>query len=118
MKYLVIIFLVFLLFSCNKENEVVEVIYRLSNGYSKTFVAYQKEEGDLQKDTLYFESGEDVKNYTIDVKKGDIVYLSALYEDSLSSISLEILLDGKIFKSSSSNNEAGKYVIVSATVPF
>ena len=117
MKYFIIAFLIVLLFSCQKEDELVKVKYRLGKAYSTTYIAYRDDKGKMQKDTLLFMSGEDTKTYSLNKRRGDIVYLSALYTDSLSSILLEILLDEKVYKSTLSNNEAGKYVIVSGTIP-
>ncbi len=118
MKHLIPLLFAFLLLSCNKEEESVEVSYHLSNAYSTTYITYKNETDKLERDTLYFESGEDEKTYVVQLNKGDIVYFSALYIDTLSSVSIEILLDGKVFKSATSYNDAGKYTIVSATIPY
>jgi hypothetical protein len=72
----------------------------------------------MNTDTVNFDSGEDIRSYSFSGEKGDIVYVSAIYTDSASSVKVEILLDGKIYKSGSSNNEPGKYVIVSGTIPY
>ncbi len=104
--------------SCNKDDTEVDVTYRVSKAYSATSVSYINDEGIMSTDTVYFDSGEDIWSYSFNVEKGEIVYVSAIYADSASSVTVEVLLDGKIYKSGSSNNEPGKYVIVSGTIPY
>lgn len=118
MKTKLIIFIAFAILSCNKEDTQVGVTYQISNAFSTTTITYRDQNGIMNFDTLNSDSGEDVWNYSYNGEKGDIVYLSAIYQDSASSVTVNILLDGKIYKSGSSNNEPGKYVIVSGTIPY
>ena len=117
-KFIFLLMAVVSLSSCNKDNPEVDVTYRVSKAYSETVIAYTNEAGIMNTDTVNFDSGEDIWSYSFSGEKGDIIYVSAIYIDSTSSVTVEILLDGKIYKSGSGNNEPGKYVIVSGTIPY
>ncbi len=104
--------------SCNKDDTEVDVTYRVSKAYSATTVSYTNDDGIMSTDTVHFDSGEDIWSFSFNGEKGEIVYVSAIYADSASSVTVEVLLDGKIYKSGMSNNEPGKYVIVSGTIPY
>lgn len=119
MKKLIYISIVLLLFvSCTKDNEKVKVMYRVSNAYAETDVSYMDVDGQLIKENLVFDSGEDIWTYSMEQLHGEIIYLSAVYQDSASSVNLEILVDGKVYKQGSSNNEPQKYLTVSGTIPY
>lgn len=113
-----LIIIIFAILSCNKDDSEVDVSYRISKSWSETIISYTNENGIVNTDTAFFDSGEDVWSYSFSGEKGEIVYISAIYTDSTSSVTVEILLDGKIYKSESSNNEPQKYVIVSGTIPY
>lgn len=102
--------------SCSKEEEV-SVEYRISNGYGNTYIWYQLEDN-VRAAELDFESAEDVTIFNLTALAGEIVYLSASYPDSASSITLEILLDGKVFKEATSQNKPNEYLTISGTIPF
>ncbi len=112
------LFAVLLFSACNKEDETVVVQYKASNGYSNTQIKYRDAEGVLVSGNIDFPGGEDVWTYGFDGKKGDIVFISAIYYDSTSSITLQILLDGKIFKEATSNNETDEILTISGTIPY
>ena len=119
MKKLIYISLIFIvLAACEKERQEVMVKYEISNAYSQTEVSYRNNEGNLIHETIDFESIEDVWNYSYTEKRGEIVYISARYTDSTSSVNVRILVDGKIYKQGSSNNEPNKYITVSGTIPY
>ena len=119
MKRVIYISLLIIFFSaCNKEDETTVVQYKASNGYSETQIKYRDADGVLVSKNINFVGGEDIWIYSFDGNKGDIVYLSARYFDPNSSISLQILLDGKIYKEATSNNEADKYLTISGTIPY
>ena len=119
MKKLIYISLIFIvLLACEKERQEVMVKYEISNAYSQTEVSYRNNEGNIIHKTIDFESIEDVWNYSYTEKRGEIVYISARYIDSTSSINVRILVDGKIYKQGSSNNEPNKYITVSGTIPY
>jgi hypothetical protein len=61
---------------------------------------------------------EDIWDFNYTDKRGEIVYISARYTDSTSSVNVKILIDGKVYKQGSSNNEPNKYVTVSGTIPY
>jgi len=117
-KFICISIVSLLLFSCEKEDEAVPVEYRVSNAYSETEISYKSTDEQLLTEVYTFESGEDIWSYSLDLNRGDIVYLSAVYHDSTSSVKLEVLIDGKVYKQGLSNNEPDKYLIVSGTVPY
>jgi hypothetical protein len=119
MKRILYGLLLVLLFSaCNKEDETVVVQYKASNGYSNTQIKYRDADGVLVSKNINFVGGEDVWTYSFDGKKGDIVFVSARYYDSSSSITLQILLDGKVFKEATSNNETDEILTISGTIPY
>jgi len=119
MKNLIYIPVILLIiFACEKESTIVKVRYKVSNAYSETEIIYRDIEKNLKTEMVDFQSGEDVWQYSFEGEKGDIVYISTRYTDSISSVKVRILLDGKIYKEGSSNNEPGKYVTVSGTIPY
>ncbi|RLD59416.1 MAG: hypothetical protein DRJ05_06440 [Bacteroidetes bacterium] len=119
MKRIIYFSLLFILFSaCDKEDETIVVQYNASNGYSETQIKYRDADGVLVSKDIVLVGGEDIWTYSFDANKGDIVYLSARYFDPNSSVTLQILLDGKIYKESTSNNETDKYLTISGTIPY
>ena len=119
MKKLIYIYLIFiLLVACEKERQEVMVKYEISNAYSKTEIDYRNSEGNIISETIDFESVEDVWNHSYTEKRGEIVYISARYTDTTSSVNVRIIVDGKIYKQGSSINEPNKYITVSGTIPY
>ena len=119
MKRVIYISLLIIFFSaCNKEDETTVVQYKASNAYSETQIKYRDADGILVSKNINFAGGEDVWTYSFDAKKGDIVFISAQYYDPNSSITLQILLDGKTFKEGTSNNEANEILTISGTIPY
>jgi hypothetical protein len=119
MRTILVIF-VFVLFTiaCVKENDKVPVQYRVSSAYAETEISFRNDQQDIITEIYPFQSGEDIWTWSGQLLKGEIVYLSTRYTDSASSVKVQILVDGKIYKESSSNNEPNKYLIVSGTVPL
>ena len=117
-KILFFLVLASMLISCDKEAETVIVTYRASDGPVISEVSYRDAGGELRNLQLNFASAEDSWTSSIKFKRGDIVYLSAVYYDSIASVKLEILIDGKVYKSNRSVNEPEKYVIVSGSIPY
>jgi hypothetical protein len=113
-----ILFAFLLFFACNKEGETIVVQYKANNGYSNTEIKYRNADGVLVSESVNFVVGEDVWTYSFDGKKGDIVFVSARYYDPNSSISLQILLDGKVYKEGTSNNETDDILTISGTIPY
>ena len=119
MKKLFFVLFVSLTWSaCESDRADVLVRYEVSKAFADTEVSYMNADGTLVKEWIAFESGEDVWNYSMSGAQGQIVYLSAMYQDSASSVRLRILIDGKIYKEGSSDNEPDKYLTVSGTVPY
>lgn len=119
MKKVICISMMFILLSaCNKEDEKIVVQYKASNGYSETQIKYRDANGVLVSKEINLVGGEDIWTYSFDGNKGDIVYISARYFDPNSSITLQILLDGRIYKEGTSNNEKDKYFTISGTIPY
>lgn len=104
--------------ACDKENAGMPVRYEISNAFADTEVTYMNGDGEVVKEWIAFESGGDVWDYSMTREQGGIVYLSAMYLDSASSVKIRILIDGKVYKEGSSNNEPDKYLTVAGTVPF
>ncbi|MEZ5082568.1 MAG: hypothetical protein R2750_03850 [Bacteroidales bacterium] len=119
MKKLIHLMIVLVIvFSCSKENETLKVEYRVSEASAATDITYRNAESEMISETVEFNSSEDAWNLVTDMKRGDIVFVSALYHDSTSSVNVQVLVDGKIIKQKSSVNEPEKYVIASGTVPY
>ena len=104
--------------ACDNEATEVTVRYEVTDAYADTEVSYFGDDGAVIKEWVGFESVEDKWSFTRAGKPGDIVYLSAMYKDTASSVKLRILSDGKVYKQASSVNEPDKYLTVSGTVPF
>ncbi|MBC8486628.1 MAG: hypothetical protein H8D45_11375 [Bacteroidetes bacterium] len=119
MKNLIYIPIILLIiFACEKESTIVKVQYKVRKAYSETEITYRDVEKNLKTEMVDFQSGEDVWQYSFEGEKGDIVYISTRYVDSTSSVKVQVLLDGKIYKEGSSNNEPGIYVTISGTIPY
>lgn len=117
-KTVILSLFLLLLFSCEKEDESVQVIYKVSNAYSSTTINYRDVSGSIITESVNFASGQDIWQYNFETVRGEIIYLSAQYADSSSSVNLQILIDGKVFKEGSSNNEPEKFVTVSGSIPY
>lgn len=119
MRKLIYLSVVLLMLSaCEKDDENVMISYKVSNAYADTDISYRNIDAQIITETIEFESAEDIWNYSMELKRGDIVYLSAIYHDTTSSVKLQILVDGKVFKEGSNNNEPGKYLTVSGSIPY
>lgn len=119
MKKLIYISLIFfVLVACEKDRQEVKVKYEISNAYSQTEIDYRNSEGTIVSESISFESIEDVWSYSYTDKRGEIVYISTRYTDSTSSLNVQIIVDGKVYKQGSSNNEPNKYITVSGTIPY
>ncbi|MBN2175080.1 MAG: hypothetical protein JW731_13180 [Bacteroidales bacterium] len=117
-KLIFVAFVLLVIFACDEENSPVKVQYRVSDAYAETHISYQNESGSLESETINFQSAEDTWNYSFEAKHGDIVYISAQYADTASSVNISILLDGKVYKEKYSESEPGKIITVSGTIPF
>lgn len=119
MKKLIYISLIFIILTaCDKEREEVKVKYEISNAYSPIEVNYRNSDGNIIAETIDLDSVEDVWSYNYTDNRGEIVYISSRYTDSTSSVNVQILVDGKVYKQGSSNNEPNKYITVSGTIPY
>lgn len=117
-KLILVIFVYLLMTACETENEKINVTYRVSNAYAETEVSYRNSDAQIVSEVITFNSPQDIWTYDMSLRRGEIVYISAIYSDSTSSVKLEILMDGKLFKEGSNNNEPGKYLILSGSIPF
>jgi hypothetical protein len=118
-RRIVYLFLIVVLFSgCMKEPDPVIVSYRVSQAYAPVDISYRDHNGDLNMRTIQFESTQDTWQETLSMQPGEIVYLSAFYSDSLTSVKIQIITDGKIYKEATSTREPDKYLIVSGVIPY
>ena len=118
MRITVILIFLMIIFGCEKEKSSVSVEYRVSNAYSETEITWRTADAAQMKKTILFESVEDEWKQQFRASRGNIVYLSGIYHDTASSVTLQIIVDGKIYKQKTSINEPGKYVTVSGTIPY
>ena len=117
-KILLISCVLMLVSACEKDNQTTLVSYRAGNGSSEISLSYRDESGNMIDEKIVLESSSDVWTKSMEFEKGEIVYLSGIYYDSVASLKLEVLIDGKVFKSNNSVNEHAKYVIVSGSIPY
>ncbi len=117
-KFIYLFFVLALIAGCERDREVVPVSYRVSNAYSPVSIKYRNSDGAIISETINFESAEDIWEFPFDNERGEIIYISARYSDSTSSVKLMIIIDGKIYKQGSSINDPDKYVTVSGTIPY
>ncbi|MBN3034374.1 MAG: hypothetical protein JW861_02220 [Bacteroidales bacterium] len=121
MKTLIILNMIIILaamLGCTRYDEKLAVEYSISKSYSDVNVQFRDGDGVLRDTIIHLQSIEDQWQYHFEARRGDIVYVSAIYFDSSSTVTAGILLEGKLFKQGSSNKEPGKYVTVSGTVPY
>ena len=118
MIYIILAGLFILPPGCTKDDEKVEVVYEVSNAVSETGIEFRDPEGELLQESPVFNSKEDVWSRSFDFLKGEIVYISAIYSDTASSVNVRILIGGKVYKQAASNNDPGKYVTVSGVAPY
>ncbi len=104
--------------SCEVNDEERRVTYQISNNDSGFSVTYKNENGKLVKENVQVISSEDVWQYQFTDLEGDIIYISAIYKDIESGITVEILLDGKVYKRESSLYDTIHFVTVSGTIPY
>jgi len=117
-KFIYIFVLVFITLACEKDEQQVNVTYRLSNAIANTELSYRNVDGQIMTETVQIESIEDVWTNALEVNRGDIVYLSAIYSDSTSSVKIQILIDGKVYKEGSSNQKPEEYLTISGSIPY
>lgn len=106
-----------LLTSCEKEKEV-KVTYRATMAISPYTITFLDENAHKITKTIEAESSADTWAYSYTGNEGDILFVSARYTDPESSILVQILLDGKVFKERSSTKDTARYVTVSGTIPY
>lgn len=107
-----------LISGCVKEPDPVRVSYRISQAYAPVEISYRDHIGNQQTRTVSFESILDTWQESLSMQPGEIVYLSAFYSDSLSSVKVQILTNGKVYKEAASVREPDKYLIVSGVIPY
>ncbi len=111
--------LFFFIFSgCEKNNEIRQVTYRISENDSGFSVTYRDENGTLAKKSVEVTSAADIWTYSFQGKEGDILYVSSNYKDINSGLKVQILLDGKVYKQSFSQYDTLNFVTVSGTIPY
>jgi len=113
--YIITILLLFV--SCQKDREK-QVSYLITKSISGFEVNYRTQDGSLLSEQIETSSAQDVWKYDFTAEQGDIVFVSAIYNDIASAITVQILIDGKVYKQGSSVQDTVKYVTVSGTVPF
>ncbi|MBU0487697.1 MAG: hypothetical protein KKA07_18290 [Bacteroidetes bacterium] len=113
--YCIIVLLAFA--SCEKSAKHT-VKYLVSEAKSEITITYKGENEELSTENIAFHSAQDTWNVTFVAEEGDIVYLSAIYADTLGSVKSKILIDGKVYKEGFSKYDPQKYITVSGSIPF
>lgn len=116
-RILYIIPILLFLFSCQKDREK-QVSYLVTRAISGFDVNYRAADGALISEHIVTSSAQDEWKYHFTAEEGDIVFVSASYDDIASAIAVQILIDGKVYKQGSSAQDTIKFVTVSGTVPF
>jgi hypothetical protein len=117
LKRFLILIPILLIFSCDKNTEH-EVIYRISNSSSGFTVRYLNPAGLITTENITVQSAQDTWNYSFLADDGGIVFVSANYKDPESSIKVQILVDGKIYKQAATSNDTLSFVTVSGVIPI
>jgi hypothetical protein len=104
-------------FSCqvDKSYQVTYLVTDCSSGFD---IWYRNENTDLIHERVIPVSEEDEWKYNYIAEEGDIVFISAIYDDINSSLKAKILIDNKVYKEALSKHDTANFVIVSGTVPY
>ncbi len=116
-KIIFVIPLILILFSCEKTREK-KVSYVITKSISGFDVNYATADGTLRSESIVTISADDRWEYDYIAEEGDIVFVSAIYKDISSAITVQILVDGKVYKQGSSSQDTVSYVTVSGTVAY
>ena len=103
--------------SCERDYDKT-VKYLVTNSISGFSLNYVNEHGDLISIQVPASSAQDIWTYSFIGEEGDIVFASGIYKDINSAIKIQVLIDGKVFKEGSSNQDTIRYVTVSGTIPY
>lgn len=116
-KILTLMLLSVIFTACEKEHDQ-GIKYLITGNSSGFIVNYRDAAGNVINKTVIVASAEDQWTYSYNAEEGEIVFVSAIYKDINSSIKIQILIDGKVYKQGSSKYDTINYVTVSGTVPF
>lgn len=114
---LISLFLTTLLAGCER-NEEKQVKYLATGSVSEYSITYRATGGNLVTETVEAQSQTDKWSYSFVANQGEILYLSGFYKDVNSGLKLMVLVDGKVYKQSSSLGDTISYLIVSGVVPY
>ena len=114
---MLLVILAFNLTSCQKQN-TVEIRYLVSKASSSYELQYKNQDGSLVETEVNPNSEEDIWEYSFISEEGEVVYLSTKYFDTNSSINIQILINGKVFKQTEEIGDPLKYIVVSGVVPI
>lgn len=103
--------------SCEKDTER-QVVYRITGSVSGFDVRYFDESGQLVSEKVTVQSAQDTWYYSFTSEDGGIVFVSANYKDPASSIKVQIMVDGKVYKQAASANDTISFVTVSGVIPI
>ncbi len=119
MKKILFILVVLLAFaSCEKydyEHSVQYLVTKSVNGFE---VNYLNEDGNVIKENIFANSEDDQWTYSFAGERGDVVYLSVKDTTASSFVNVRVLVDGKVYKQASRNDDPDVYVTVSGTIPY
>lgn len=121
MKKLNLVLLLFVLLSgCNKSPEMHHVTYEASEAVSTLHISYKNPDGDLISVNPTFNSSEDIWTVEGIFPEGEIVYISATYDEEGGTQRIRILLDGKTLKQAESRYQPGEEgrVTLAGVVPW
>ncbi|OFY49544.1 MAG: hypothetical protein A2W85_06830 [Bacteroidetes bacterium GWF2_41_31] len=117
--YKIVILALVLLFSgaCNDTNQK-KVTYISSGAISEYQLQYRNDRQEMVNLKVTPESASDKWKFEFMADQGEIVYISGNYKDIQSSLLIQILVDGKVYKQGNSQADTIKYLTVSGVVPY
>ncbi len=115
---IVIVALLLLITAACNDTTQKKVTYKGYGAISDYTVQYRNDQQELVKVTVSPESASDVWKYEFMADLGEIVYVSGNYKDINSALSLQVLIDGKVYKMGSSQADTIKFLTVSGVVPY
>ncbi len=117
-RILNILFFLFALSSCEVNDDIRKITYRISDNESGFDVTYKNENDEMITENVNISSAEDVWEYSFQAQEGDIYYVSAIYKDINTGIKVQALIDGKVAGQNSSLYDTLHFVITSGTIPY
>ncbi|MDP2723310.1 MAG: hypothetical protein Q8O72_11175 [Bacteroidales bacterium] len=116
-KIVILALVLLFLGACNDTNQK-KVTYITSGAISEYQLQYRNDQQEMVNLKVNPESASDKWKFEFMADQGEIVYISGNYKDIQSSLLIQILVDGKVYKQGNSQADTIKYLTVSGVVPY